>query len=73
MKLTVSLLKFHFERMKSILEVDFFVDSFRASFFFKYNNFVKIKWNFKYIKKYDIKIPFLFYKNAKNLRTIFEN
>lgn len=43
MKLTVSLLKFHFERMKSILEVDFFVDSFRASFFFKYNNFVKIK------------------------------
>lgn len=73
MKLTVSLLKFHFERMKSILEVDFFVDSFRASFFFKYNNFVKIKWNFKYIKKYDIKILFLFYKNAKNLRTIFEN
>lgn len=73
MKLTVSLLKFHFERMKSILEVDFFVDSFRASFFFKYNNFVKIKWNFKYIKKYDIKILFLLYKNAKNLRTIFEN
>lgn len=29
MKLTVSLLKFHFERMKSILEVD----SFRAFFF----------------------------------------
>lgn len=33
MKLTVSLLKFHFERMKSILEEDFFVDSFRVSFF----------------------------------------
>lgn len=46
---------------------------FSSFFFFKYNNFVKIKWNFKYIKKYDIKIPFLFYKNAKNLRTIFEN